>query len=465
MGTTSSSLSALFSPQVFTGISQFSSDFQSILQRVVSIAELPIQGLQNQQTNLVQQKQLLIGLNSAAASLATSLGSLGSLGAAQGLSATSSDSSTVSVANDGATSPATYTVSNITSVAAAAAETSLSGYANSISAAVSSTGAMKLVAGSNSYSISLTPQQNNLAGVVAAINQLGAGVTASVLTTGTGSTPDYLSISANNTGATTLKLIDDPTGAANNILTATNQGANAVFQLNGLPVSQSTNTVNGVVPGITFNILNTTQAGKSVTLSLQSDPSQLTSSLNSFVQNYNTLVDQVNAQVGPSAGLLSGDVMIRTIENDLRQVTTYQGTGSVKSLADLGVTLDATGHMSLDSTVIGNMTPSRLSRAFSYLGSSTTGFGSLANQLTQLSDPVTGLIQMEENGFDTTNAQITAHISTLTDQVSKLQKSTSAQLQQADALAAQLQNQQTLLSSSLQSLNYVAYGRAPTNYA
>ncbi|MGH9612337.1 MAG: hypothetical protein ACRD4P_04585, partial [Bryobacteraceae bacterium] len=123
------------------------------------------------------------------------------------------------------------------------------------------------------------------------------------------------------------------------------------------------------------------------------------------------------------------------------------------------------GHMSLDSTVIGNMTPSQLSGAFSYLGSSTTGFGSLANQLTQLSDPVTGLIQMEENGFDTTNAQITAHISTLTDQVSKLQQSTSAQLQQADALAAQLQNQQTLLSSSLQSLNYVAYGPAPTNYA
>src|SRR6185312_15924101 len=126
--------------------------------------------------------------------------------------------------------------------------------------------------------------QNNLNGLADAINSLGAGVTASVLTTGTGGTPDYLSVSANNTGATTLQVIDDPTGVANNILTSTNQGSNAVFQLNGLPVSQSTNTVNGVVPGMTFNILNTTQAGQTVTLSLQSDPSQLSDALNTFVQ-------------------------------------------------------------------------------------------------------------------------------------------------------------------------------------
>lgn len=461
MGTTPSSTSALFAPQVFTGVSQFSSDFQSILQRAVSIAELPITALQNQQSDLVQQKQLLIGLNTAAASLGSSLGALGSLGANQGLSATSSDNSTVSVTNSGAISPATYTISKITSIASAAAETSVSGFADSTSAPVSATGIMKLVVGSNTYAINLAPGQNNLNGLTDAINKLGAGVTASVLTTGTGATPDYLSVSANNTGATTLQVIDDPTGVANNILTSTNQGSNAVFQLNGLPVSQSTNTVNGVVPGMTFNILNTTQPGQTVTLSLQSDPSQLSDALNTFVQNYNSLVDQVNAQVGPSAGLLSGDIMIRTIENDLRQVTTYQGTGSVGSLADLGVTLDATGHMSFDATQINNMAPAQLSAAFSYLGSSTTGFGALAGQLTQLSDPITGLIQTEENGIDTTNAQISAHISTLTDQVTRFQQSTSAQLQQADALAAELANQQTLLNSSLQSLNYVSFGKAP----
>ncbi|HXU20041.1 MAG TPA: flagellar cap protein FliD N-terminal domain-containing protein, partial [Verrucomicrobiae bacterium] len=188
MGTTPSSTSSLFAPQVFSGVSQFSSDFQSILQRAVSIAELPIQTLQNQQSDLLQQKQLLIGLNTAAASLGSSLGALGSLGANQGLSAASSNSSTVSVTNSGATSPATYTISNITSVAAAAAETSVSGFADSTSAHVSATGIMKLVVGSSTYAINLASGQNNLNGLADAINSLGAGVTASVLTTGTGGT-------------------------------------------------------------------------------------------------------------------------------------------------------------------------------------------------------------------------------------------------------------------------------------
>ena len=93
---------------------------------------------------------------------------------------------------------------------------------------------MKLVLGSNSYTINLTSQTNNLNGLVSAINGLGAGVTASVLTTGSGATPNYLSLSAASTGATTLQLIDDPTGAATNVITAANQGSNAKLHLQRL---------------------------------------------------------------------------------------------------------------------------------------------------------------------------------------------------------------------------------------
>src|ERR1700676_4882566 len=106
MGTT------VTAPQYFTGLSTYSSDFQSIIQREVSIQQLPITALQTEQTNNLNQKQALIALNPNVASVGAAIGALGTLAANQGVSASSSDSSTVSVTNIGATAPGTYTVSN-----------------------------------------------------------------------------------------------------------------------------------------------------------------------------------------------------------------------------------------------------------------------------------------------------------------------------------------------------------------
>src|SRR5579862_2323352 len=116
--------------QYFTGLSTFSSDFQSIIQRAASIEQLPITALQNQQTNNLAQKQALIALNPDVAAVGSAVAALGTLASTQGVSASSSDSSTVSVTNVGATSPGTYTVSNISSLATNASETSVTGYAN-----------------------------------------------------------------------------------------------------------------------------------------------------------------------------------------------------------------------------------------------------------------------------------------------------------------------------------------------
>ena len=56
-------------------------------------------------------------------------------------------------------------------------------------------------------------------------------------------------------GATCIvNYLDDPAGANTNLLTSTNQGSDAVFSLNGIPVTQPGNVVNSVIPGVTFTI-------------------------------------------------------------------------------------------------------------------------------------------------------------------------------------------------------------------
>lgn len=447
------------SPLTFTGVSTFSSDFQTILSRATQIASLPITALQNQQKDLLQQKLLVSNLSGSVESLANSVTALGALGESKALGATSSNTAKVTATNVSSSAPAVYTISNITSVAKAAAETSVSGYANSTSTAVSATGTVKLTVGSKDFTIDLTGK-NNLTGLRDAINNLGAGVTASVLTTGTGNTPYYLSVTANSTGATTLALHDDPAGANTNLLTANNQGANTDFKLNGVAVSKKSTFINDVVPGVTFNIAGTTADSETVSVTIASDRAKLSTALQSFVSSYNAVREQVNAQVGSEAGLLSGDFLIREVQSRLRRVASYEGgDGSITSLGALGVEFDRSGVASFNSDVFGALTSDQVSDAFSFLGTTQTGFGERASLLESVSDSVTGMAKIQLDKYEETDERISEQVTALTTRLQAMQVSLSAKLQAADSLLAGLQSQQSVLDASITSLNYSLYGR------
>src|SRR5580704_7399876 len=107
MGTTSSAITNLFQPITFSGVSQYSSDFQSILNRAQSIAELPLQSLESEGTNLESESSAAQSLGSAVGNLTSAVQALATLGTT-GLVANSSDSNVVTAQATGATSNATY---------------------------------------------------------------------------------------------------------------------------------------------------------------------------------------------------------------------------------------------------------------------------------------------------------------------------------------------------------------------
>ncbi len=463
----------LVQPQTIVGVSQYSSDLQSILTRAVQIADIPVQQLQSQQQDAMAKKAALIALNNDITTFNQSLTALGTVASGGAITATSSDPS-ITVENTGATTASSWTVSDIQSIAAAASENSQNPYANSTSTPVSVSGAnhLTLVVGSQDFEIDTSASgSNNLNAVVQAINGSGLPVTASVLTAASGE--DYLSVAANNTGATKLQLLDGAKGAANrsNLLTDTNQGTDAKFDLNNIPIDQSSNVVNDVIPGVTFTLVSQPASDTSVTLSLSVDPTQISNALSTFVQSYNTLVDDIGQQVGQSAGALQGDSALTTLESDMRQLVSYQGTNTganaINSLAGLGVTLDSSGKMTFNQNTataeqdveFDNLSSAQIQSAISFLGSSTTGLASMSSSFTLLDDPVSGLIQNEENGFDQTNTNLANQISAMNQRIEVMETSLQTKLEQADSLLAQLQSQQSVLSASITSLNYVLYGQ------
>jgi flagellar hook-associated protein 2 len=440
-------------PLTFTGISEFSNDFQTILDRAVKIAEIPIRQLQKKDADILERKTLLSGLSSTVFALAEGLRSLGVTAANRALTATSSDTTKVTVSNSGATIATSYTINSITSPATAASERTVGSYADAAATPVSANGAMKLIVGAQEFGFTLAT--NTLIGLRDKINGLGAGVTASILTTADG---NYLAVTANATGATTLQLRDDPDGANTNLLTATNQGTNAVFKLNGIDVTQSGNVVNSVIPGVTFTIV--AASATAVTLTLATDRSKIASALQTFVANYNSLRGQVNAHIGPAAGLLTGSSVITQLSNVLREIASYQSsTGSVTNLAALGVVFDSKGVASFDSAKFNALSDIGVSDALAYLGSATTGLGGFSKTLDQIGDPVTGLIQIEQQGLDRSDQAIQRQIAALNERIAVMQKALAAKLHAADALLGALASQQKQLTASLQGLSLTLYGR------
>lgn len=313
-----------------------------------------------------------------------------------------------------------------------------------------------MTVGGTTTAITLASGSNNLAGLRDAINNQNLGVSAQILTTAGG---DYLSISANNPGATTLTLVDDPSGAATQLLTSQNQGTNTVFQLNGVNINTPQTTINNIVPGLTFTINGTTAPNQTVNVSLSSDRSQISSALQSLVNDYNTVAQQVNAQSG-TGGALEGDSVIWQLRSSLLQLSGFNSSGgSIRSLADLGVTFDRTGTASFDASQLNGLNNSQVSDAFSFLGSSKTGLGAAAASFSQISDPITGIIATEIKGWDAENLRLTASITDATDRINRNQTLLLRQLEVADANVAQLQSQQNLLTSSIQSLQYSTFGQ------
>ncbi len=444
-------------PLSFTGVSTYSQDFVTILQRAEQVASLPLRALQNQKSDLLQRKTLTTSLQGMLASFQSALSNAADVGDRRGMTAQSSQPAKVTISGVSANEPAVYNITEITSVARAASETSLTGYATSNATTVSASGTVRLTLGGTTRDITLDPSQNNLAGLRDAINNLGLGVRASIFTTGTGPAPNFLSLSATETGATTLRLTEDPAGTPVELLTSANQGANAEFKLNGVTVSRARNLVNDVVTGVSFTIAGTTTGSESVTLTLASDRGQLASTLRNVTSALNDLRDFLDSQIGESAGLLTGSTVISQTSDLLRRFTASGGFGEVRGLASLGMVADNRGRFSFDESALSSLNPAALADAFQTV--SRQGFGSFAARFAELSDPGVGVVRAEQQQFDRTEARLNAQIAELTDRIQLQQAQLRLRLQAADALLAGLESQQRTISASIDSLNVTLFGR------
>jgi flagellar hook-associated protein 2 len=428
-------------PPTFNGVSTYASDFQQVLTRAVDIASLPMQNLQNDVTTLTGQEQALGNMQSTFSSLQSAIQAIGT--AQSSMSATVSDPSTVSASATSSALPGTYTI-QVTGLGSSTTTLSNAGsppITDPTSQNISSSSTFTLTI--NGTATTITPAGNSLQDLANAINNAGVAAQATIVNVGSNASSDYrLSVVSNNLAADTIQLSD---GTNTSLLTTLSTGSPATYEVDGLTTPiQSNSTQVTLSPGLTVNLLQT-NVGQWDTVTVSPDTSSLSSALSSFATAYNAAVDAVNQQHGQSAGPLAGSSLIDSLGQALQSVSLYSNaSGSVTSLADLGLDLDSTGQITFDPTQLPNLNAAAVQQ---FLGSATTGFLEAASSaLTTVADSSTGLIQSDTTAIQTEITNENNQISNQQDQINNLQTSLTQQLSAADAAIAVMQQQVTMMA-------------------
>lgn len=198
---------------------------------------------------------------------------------------------------------------------------------------------------------------NTLSGVRDAINTAGIGVVASIVNDGEGfilvlssdrSGEDHsIEITVTEGTPTGLSALNfnasDNTPGVN--MTQSVDADDAVVVIDGITVTRETNTINEVIPGVTFTAVGN-NTGAPATISINQDVAAISGKVQAFVDAYNqikSLTDDLtdfDEEEGIGA-LLTGDSTVRNLMSQLRRFMTRSvvgvESGALRALVDLGI--------------------------------------------------------------------------------------------------------------------------------
>lgn len=354
------------------------------------------------------------------------------------------------------TSAGTGAVAGSHSILVTALATTASVYGSAVSSTDQLNGNVSIAVGGTT--VTIASSGDTVSALAAAINQSTAGVTASVIT---GNNGEQLSLTSTISGAagtislTGSALTDTTTGAAVSFTTA-QVGQNAAMMVDGIPASSTSNTVTSVIPGVTFQLLDTSTTP--VAVQITNNVSSVATSLTTLVTDYNAVVKALSTQEGLNASgtaePLYGNPLIATIQDGLSaaiSATTGSGAGAL-DLASIGLSLNSDGSLALDSDTLNTALNSNFNSVVG-LFQDAGGVGeSLQAAMTSLGnaqpDGVLALAATEDSAQETDlNTTLTTLKSNVSAQQVQLTASLNAANQALQLIPVQLQEVNELYSA------------------
>jgi len=241
---------------------------------------------------------------------------------------------------------------------------------------------------------------------------------------------------------------------------------NAVFILNGVEFTRSSNTISDALTGVTLNLVNTTPADSPITLTVSNEAVSARPKLDALVNAYNDLYAHYKSQTASSIdvatrGILNSDfsvssMMRQVISGLILPLSDIYGeewpTGQT-DLSAMGLKLLDNGKLAVDDTLLAAASSTLQTRltAGIRIGFSNTLSSDLANQIGNMILSG-GVIQDRITSETNTRSDLAKRKETLQEKLVSVQARYTAQYASLDALLFKLQGTSDSLKSALDGL-------------
>ncbi len=187
----------------------------------------------------------------------------------------------------------------------------------------------------------------SLGDIVANINAAGLGVTASSVQTG----PNQflLQLSSSTTGTDSALSVDMNAFASSSLgaMNVASVGKNAevlVGGAGGYAFQSQTNTLTGLLPGLSINLVSTSV--NPVTVTVSPDAAAATNAVQNVIDDANAVLSDVQTDAGYNAqtktgGPLMGSAVLQTVTNEIQSIfASISGSSSLGNALNIGISLN-----------------------------------------------------------------------------------------------------------------------------
>ena len=426
-------------------------DLNTLLTKLMTVASQPLNALNQQEQTYQTQLSDYGQLQSAVSSFQSTMQTLSSLSQFLVYNASSSNQSVLTASADSTAQAGSHSIT----VNTLAQSQVLSSAAFTNSSTVVGTGTLSITVGSASFSVTIDSTNDTVSGIAAAINGASGntGVTANVVNATDGA---HLVLTSNNTGTANTMTVTATNGSTGNLaqldynattknMTQQVAAQDATLTVDGLSVSNSSNTVTGVIPGITLTLAG---AG-TTTLSVTTDTAAVTQAAQSFVDAYNNLHAVISKLQG---GDLQGDSTLLMLQSQILNVINTPASGvsnAFSYLAQIGLSIQKDGTMTLDSTALNSALQTDFKGVANLFTDTSQGFavrlGNLAGGFLQPQ----GLISARTDAINAIISNLDNQKTLMSQRLDLLQQQYMSEFTALDTLVGQMQNTGSFLSQQL----------------
>jgi flagellar hook-associated protein 2 len=245
---------------------------------------------------------------------------------------------------------------------------------------------------------------NTLSSLAAVISSSGVGISASVLTDSSGSRLSLVSGTSGalgNIAVSSNSIADTTTPSGTLAFTSPVGGADAVLTVDGIQnLKSASNTVANLIPGVTFQLLAPSANGEQVQVVIGNDDTDVESTVNQFVTDYNSLISAMNTQDGnTSSGVpepLFGSPTLSLLQQQLMNgVNTESPNGYLDAIKNSSDTLTGSINISLAGGIPMGYSGTVGTDAAATTGAAATTSAGTLNPIMNAGDTLSGSITIQ----------------------------------------------------------------------